>query len=142
MFADVDTKFCPRCQCTKPVDAFHRSNRRDGRQVYCKTCRKTYDAGYHRTWGEKRRAQKREWQRRRAAWFRSLKEGRPCTDCGAILDPAAMHWDHLPGVEKTGDVGDLARRAPRERILTEIAKCELVCANCHAVRTVARQSGA
>lgn len=50
----------------------------------------------------------------------------------------AMQWDHLPGTEKLGEIsGRLARRA-RGLILSEIAKCELVCANCHAIRTYQR----
>ena len=46
-----------------------------------------------------------------------------------------MHWDHLPGHEKSATLGYLAKCGNRERVLEEIAKCELVCANCHAVRT-------
>ena len=53
----------------------------------------------------------------------------------ATFHPVAMHWHHLPGVEKTASLGDLAKRGSRKRVLEEIAKCELLCANCHAVRT-------
>jgi len=49
-----------------------------------------------------------------------------------------MHWDHLPGTEKHANLSDLARRGSRRQVLEEIAKCELVCSNCHAVRTVRR----
>ncbi len=47
-----------------------------------------------------------------------------------------MEWDHLPGNEKTLVLSD-ARNAThsKERILAELAKCELVCANCHRERT-------
>jgi hypothetical protein len=47
-----------------------------------------------------------------------------------------MQWDHLPGAPKVDEVSNLVRRGfRRQSILDEIAKCELVCANCHAVRT-------
>jgi len=69
------------------------------------------------------------------AWYTSLKAGKPCADCGGLFHPAAMHWDHLPGQEKKATLGYLAKRGNRRRVLEEIAKCELVCANCHAVRT-------
>jgi predicted HNH restriction endonuclease len=49
-----------------------------------------------------------------------------------------MQWDHPPGVEKLAHVAELYR-GRRDRVLTEIAKCELVCANCHAVRTHERR---
>jgi hypothetical protein len=78
-------------------------------------------------------------QRREAAvWYLSLKEGRPCTDCGGVFHPAAMQWDHPPGVEKLAHVAELYR-GRRDRVLAEIAKCEVVCANCHAVRTHERR---
>jgi hypothetical protein len=77
-----------------------------------------------------------------AAWVRDLKLQSPCRDCGGCFHPAAMVWDHLPGTEKVGDISYLARRHGRKRILAEIAKCELVCANCHAVRTFERRHGA
>lgn len=50
-----------------------------------------------------------------------------------------MQWDHLPGTLKLGDISSLIG-LPRERVLAELAKCELVCANCHAARTY-RRSG-
>lgn len=67
-----------------------------------------------------------------------MKADRPCADCGRSFHPAAMEWDHLPGQEKIAEVGSLYGGS-RERVLTEIAKCELVCANCHAVRTFERR---
>ena len=53
-----------------------------------------------------------------------------------------MHWDHLPEFEKAGPLGELVRHGNRELILQEVAKCELVCANCHAVRTIRRARAA
>ena len=49
-----------------------------------------------------------------------------------------MVWDQLPGSEKLGDPSSLVQKHSKRRILEEIAKCELVWANCHAVR---RSSG-
>jgi hypothetical protein len=49
-----------------------------------------------------------------------------------------MQWDHLPGTPKLGDISQGLRGLSRDEILEEIAKCELVCANCHAIRTFHR----
>jgi hypothetical protein len=46
-----------------------------------------------------------------------------------------MQWDHLPEFEKKAALGTLVRHGSRRQVLEEIAKCELVCANCHAVRS-------
>ena len=49
-----------------------------------------------------------------------------------------MQWDHLPEFEKLGDLsGGFPARSEAE-ILREIAKCELVCTNCHIIRTFKR----
>lgn len=48
-----------------------------------------------------------------------------------------MQWDHLPGAVKLGDVSTLRGRS-KQKILDEIAKCELVCSNCHVLRTFRR----
>lgn len=53
---------------------------------------------------------------------------------------AAMQWDHRPGTVKCFELASVAKRyLTREQVLAEIAKCELVCANCHAVRTYNRR---
>lgn len=77
-------------------------------------------------------------QRELLEWSRDLKRN-PCTDCGGEFHPVAMQWDHV-GDDKEADVAKLLKNGcGKERILREIAKCELVCANCHAVRTLDRR---
>ena len=50
-----------------------------------------------------------------------------------------MHFDHIGAEDKEGDVGYLVRVPVSEKKLrAEIAKCEVVCANCHAERTYTR----
>lgn len=65
----------------------------------------------------------------------ALKAQTPCADCGRFYPAVAMDWDHLPGAVKTANVSDLVRDGRRKRAEEEIVKCELVCRNCHAVRT-------
>jgi hypothetical protein len=131
-------KRCPRCGETKPLSAFHKNKwRRDGVQTYCKPCRAVIDHyRYERLRGT--RVPTRTWERGRAEWLLSLKIGRPCTDCGHPFPPQVLQWDHLPGVLKLGEISTGLRGRSRDDILDEIAKCELVCTNCHAIRTFQR----
>jgi len=66
-----------------------------------------------------------------------LKEA-PCVDCGRRFPPECMQWDHRPGEVKYRAISRITSM-PREALMAEIAKCDLVCANCHAIRTKARQ---
>ena len=72
--------------------------------------------------------------------MRSLKEGIPCADCGRVFPHQVMQWDHKPGFEKLGDISEDFAGRTRDEVLAEIAKCDLVCANCHAIRTFSRSS--
>lgn len=61
----------------------------------------------------------------------------PCTDCGDTFIPFVMEYDHVPGRgAKAFEIGDAVRDTrPWNRILEEIEKCDLVCSNCHGIRT-------
>ena len=84
---------------------------------------------------------KHEHTQRKKEWLRELKDGRPCADCGQIFHYAAMDWDHREGEHKLFSVGEGAQSKGRVALLAEIAKCDLVCANCHRVRTWNRAHG-
>src|SRR5882672_2772443 len=72
----------------------------------------------------------------RAKTLRELKN-KPCADCGLKYLPCVMHFDHVRGKKEFNvSVGNVTYRP--QRILAEIAKCDLVCANCHAIRTFQR----
>ena len=65
----------------------------------------------------------------------SLKESTPCTDCGLHYPYYVMQFDHVRG-EKSFEVGASTRAGLSvASVQAEIAKCEIVCANCHAERT-------
>ena len=49
-----------------------------------------------------------------------------------------MQWDHLPQFKKVGDISEAFRGRTEQEVLIEIAKCELVCTNCHTIRTFRR----
>ncbi len=67
----------------------------------------------------------------------SIKLTLGCADCGYREHACALDFDHLPGTVKLFGVGTGLTRA-MDVLLTEIDKCEIVCANCHRVRTMVR----
>ena len=132
---------CAACLQWKAPDQFHRS--RTGQFSYCRDCRNEYDRRYYAERGKPARlARRRAAMDTARAWMASLKEGVPCTDCGEVFPVYVMHWDHLPEFVKVGDISLLVTRRTRAVVLEELSKCELVCANCHVIRTVARMTGA
>ncbi len=66
-------------------------------------------------------------------YVRQMKEASPCSDCGKRYPYYVMDFDHLKSKEHnisflmaTGRIGALKK---------EIKKCEVVCANCHRLRS-------
>lgn len=60
-----------------------------------------------------------------------------CFGCGYNSHWAALEFDHLPEFQKSRTVASLCY-ASWDAIWQEIAKCDVVCSNCHSIRTVQR----
>ena len=87
---------------------------------------------YHHA-DERRAGVNRRIAKNRAA-IDKLKEA-PCLDCGRTYPPCVMEYDHVRGIKRCPVSRLLSRDQGLRCILAEIAKCELVCANCHRIRT-------
>lgn len=72
---------------------------------------------------------------------RKLNELRdvPCSDCGGAFPSWVMEFDHRDPAQKSAAVSRMIGRAGVARILAEAAKCDIVCANCHRMRTYRQQ---
>jgi len=81
---------------------------------------------------------KRNYWHAQARMLRSLKH-RPCADCGERFAPYVMDFDHRDPRQKRYTVSRMIGRAGTERIMAEVAKCDIVCANCHRQRTYRRR---
>lgn len=82
-------------------------------------------------------------KRLHAEIFRIITEAkdRPCADCGLSFPTVCMDFDHLPHHEKSFTIGSPSNWTSIPRIKREIAKCEVVCSNCHRIRTHDRKNG-
>lgn len=63
--------------------------------------------------------------------IREYKAERFCVRCG-FNHPAALEFHHLDPLQKSFSIGQFDGRS-WETILEEIAKCELICSNCHRI---------
>lgn len=64
--------------------------------------------------------------------------GGRCVDCGFNKHHTALEFDHVRGEKLDAISNMLNHMIAFETILKEVEKCELVCANCHAIRTYER----
>jgi hypothetical protein len=66
-------------------------------------------------------------------WVSSLKD-KPCLDCGGSFPPYVMDFHHRDPAAKVHKISWMITNRGRQTVLEEIAKCDLICANCHRIR--------
>jgi hypothetical protein len=70
--------------------------------------------------------------------LQAIKVERGCADCGYNANPVALEFDHRPGEVKSLSIGRAVSQAGIQRLLAEVEKCDVVCANCHRIRSFNR----
>jgi hypothetical protein len=65
-------------------------------------------------------------------------KNRPCIDCGITYPSCVMDFDHVRGIKRFEISNAVITGYTGEKLANELAKCELVCANCHRIRTYNR----
>lgn len=109
-------KTCPKCAIEKPATEFYRKTATQ-LQSMCKKCFNLYCA--------------ERWRQRKLDAIEHM--GGECQDCHGTFHPAVFEFHHLH--DKDLEWVKL-RLHSWERILEELAKCALLCANCHRMRHV------
>lgn len=118
-----DGKVCVDCRRKLPVECYslHRGGTGDlFRNRRCNQCRARRQAGSPYV----------QSKRQLVADAKSV----PCCDCGKNYPTEGMEFDHVRG-KKEFNIGSAVHWAPIGRLKDEMAKCDVVCAVCHRVRT-------
>lgn len=133
-------KKCSVCGVIKPLEEYHwkrgkqRSNCRDCVSKYTKQHYLENKVYYLR----KAKINRKNAQARLRKFLWNYKKKHPCVDCGET-DSIVLEFDHL--YDKIDGLASMATRAlSLKTIIKEIAKCEVVCANCHRRRTSERSN--
>jgi hypothetical protein len=135
----ITSRVCSWCHTDRPIEEFSKKNQ-SRRNTVCQLCMRAYCRSHYVANREKaisRAARNRpKYVSARVAFITQLKEV-PCADCGGVFDPRAMDFDHLDASLKLQNVSSM-RTSSWVRIQAEISKCEVVCSNCHRIRTFRR----
>ena len=105
----------------------------------CKECL----GAYHKQWRERNPNYGREYNKTYKTKASQLRErlsatklSRGCIDCGYKAYAVSLHFDHRDPKLKLFNLSSVPASTPWEVIEAEIAKCDVRCANCHAVKTL------
>jgi hypothetical protein len=90
------------------------------------------------TWTpERRKEYDRKWcsdrRKERSAYFRALKVKQGCSRCGYKDHPVALDFHHRDPAQKKFNISNNLVGRNWEKILAEVDKCDIVCANCHRI---------
>ena len=137
------TKCCSECKETLDLACFSiRSTSKDGLQGRCKKCVAKYFRRHYKShrqyYLDKTKRRRPVYRAQVVAYVMAVKAVNPCKDCGNQYPYYVMDFDHVSGV-KVGNVAQMKSSATLSKVKREIAKCDLVCANCHRARTYNRK---
>lgn len=131
-------------------DFYKRKSRPKGISSACKICEKERLIEYIKKNPAKRKRAVNNWKKKQPREKFRIYERRnydrlakiirdaknvPCADCGIKYPSYVMDFDHRDPSTKIACVSKLANSNSAKKLMLEIAKCDVVCANCHRIRT-------
>jgi len=125
------TKKCSHCKEYKELAEFHKNkSKKDGHQHACKECRKIY---IRKNYLENKqayidRSEKTKIKNRELVW--NIKLNSKCIKCGED-HPSVLDFHHRNKEEKKFTISQSYMNHGKLKILEEIKKCDVLCANCH-----------
>lgn len=126
-------KQCGTCKRYLGLDKFGQNkDKLDGLSYKCKECTRAYNRihyanniDYYLLKARKHEAAYKKW------WF-EYKSKLKCCKCGYKKCVVALDFHHRDPSKKSFDIGKaIAQQYRREKVLAEIKKCDVLCANCH-----------
>jgi len=132
---------CKEC-CRHSYHAYD-ATRRETKRAYNKDYYRA-NIGYFQEYNAKNKAARttkivaahKAARHERYARIQARKEATPCADCARRFPYYVMDFDHRDPEQKVAGISALVRSlVPWVQVKAEIAKCDLVCACCHRLRT-------
>lgn len=134
---------CTKCKIDKPRKDFYKNKAAvDGTGLHnqCKDCHKISRKKSFKKNKTQIYAQIKQREIAKREYIDKKYKSDPCVDCKNPFHPICMDFDHLDASLKIDGVSQLIHRgASLKKIEAEIKKCEVVCSNCHRLRTLARK---
>lgn len=131
----METKTCRTCKRDLPNTHEYFAQRRINKQGVqilqgiCKSCHKVYKDTHYKDHKQKYIDQAHNYRDKVREWFTELKKTLKCEKCGEdrywVLD-----FHHFMK-DKESCVSTLINDCSKKKILAEIKKCRVLCANCH-----------
>jgi len=131
-------KVCSKCRVVKRITEFNfRNTAKDIRHSYCRDCGKEFTQSHYKRNKQQYFEKNLRSFRKRREFAREIKN-RPCADCGVKYPYYVMDFDHREDEKKEYELNSIEKMSINV-LKREIAKCDVVCSNCHRERTYRRR---
>lgn len=133
----VMKRICIKCNVEKPVEEFYSPKGKIDNT--CKSCHREYRKNHYKenkdTYIEKSKKNKPASRSRTISYILDYLREHPCSCCGET-DMRCLQFDHIDPNTKSYNVSHIVSGGYSvELVKAEIAKCVVLCANCHAKKT-------
>ena len=145
----MKTKTCAICKIEKDISEFGKHDRFGHLNNKCKPCfaesmkeyrnthpEKTKESRkkcYLKTINKRKQYNKKKLIERKQLIYNILIISGGCIDCG-LKDPECLEFDHKDRDDKIMNIARAKQSSSTEKLLKEIDKCEIRCANCHRIK--------
>ncbi len=140
---------CSQCEKTKPVNDFYFRNKNV--QLRHKQCKQCYKQKRSESWQKYYYKHGNKYRHRAISRNRKIKDNlkkqmlsylqdKCCVSCG-IEDSRVLEFDHIDPDSKSASISRLINSTTNwDNVLQEINKCQILCANCHKIKTSKEQN--
>lgn len=133
-------KYCNKCSTDKEDVEFSKRRLKSGKEILQSICKECNKLAHKKHYIENKQSyiqKAKKHNKKNIDFINKLKEETPCKDCNKFYPSFVMDFDHLR--DKLYGISRITKAKSRKILLEEIAKCEIVCSNCHRVRTHSRK---
>ena len=132
-------KRCPKCNRVLPLLSFNWKVKGIKRSIYCKDCSRKYIREHY--WKNRQyyldKVHKRNIKVRKQCYdyLGKYLSAHKCVDCGEN-DIVVLEFDHRSRDDKKMEISRIIKsRGTLIRLIEEVSKCDVRCANCHRRKT-------
>jgi len=127
-------KRCPECKQTKSAKYFSIRKGLGYLVAYCKLCQTARKQVYYQKNGDQLRKTAKAKRDKIRNFVDELKANLSCKRCGFNEHPVALDFHHRDPSQKKFRIGQAtAKWKSYDALVIEIAKCDVLCANCHRI---------
>lgn len=128
---NVKKHTCSVCNKPKNVDQFNwRHKNQKIKWGYCRACQKKYKDQHYQDNKKFYQDKQRKRRKEKSIWWQEFKKTLKCERC-LENHPACLQFHHKNPKKKEKELSLVCRSWSIERLMKEVKKCKVLCANCH-----------